>query len=658
MNESLDAFIARVSAQNTRRQQAAGAVLPGGAAAALQGATFGFGEEATAALRSLVGGTPYETALEQERANIAQYREQNPLRSAAFEVAGAIPTTIGAALLTPATGGASAAAAAANAARVAGMGARVAQGARTGAITGTATGALQGFGEGEGGLSERLSSAAGGAALGGVAGGVVGGVAPVVTDRVQAAYRGIRGGAPEAERRLGGIAPGTAAADIEAAIKARQAGVPAQPVTLAERLGEQGMTAAEALAQAPGTTRQTAADLLRARTAGAGDRVDAGLKAVFGDVEDAYERSLALRAQRQQDAIPAYDRAFASARPVAEGELKDTIERIPTRYRNRAERRAREEAQAAGQVVDFKGAPTARDLHYLKIGLDQEIDTLFRGGDVGAANLLKPFRERIVGTLDDITTIGGKSLYQEARALYAEPSALLRAQQLGKDVFSPSMRPQDLRDRLAKMSPDELSEFSNGLMARIREQISKVKGERNIVNSFFGDARQKELIRTALEAVAGDKDAGKLKFELLRRFLETETGMRGFQSQVLGGSATARRLLGQELVGAGAGAGGGLGLGYLGGYDPTSMAALGAAAGGGLRALRTATGGRAQDIMGQRLLETDPLAQMKILQQMAQARQRELANQQRLNVTIPAGLGAFTGQQIGGSAPAPLPGLL
>ena len=35
---------------------------------------------------------------------------------------------------------------------------------------------------------------------------------------------------------------------------------------------------------------------------------------------------------------------------------------------------------------------------------------------------------------------------------------------------------------------------------------------------------------------------------------------------------------------------------------------------------------------------------MKILTQMAQARQRELANQQRLNVTIPAGAGALAGQ--------------
>lgn len=643
MSDSVSAIIDRLIAQDRRRQQAAGAVLPGGAAAALQGLTFGFGEEATAGLRSFFGGTPYEQNLAQERANLAQYREQFPGRAAAFEVAGALPTAIAAGLAAPATGGASAAAGAANVARAAGMGARIAQGARTGAVTGAATGGLQGFGEGEGGLSERLSSAAGGAALGGAAGGVIGGVAPVAVERAQTVYRGLRGGAPEAERRLAGLPPGTAAADIEAALAARQAGVPAQAVTLAERLGEQGMTAAEALAQAPGTTRQTAADLLRSRTAGAGDRVDAGLRAVFGDVEDAYERSLALRAQRQQDAIPAYDRAFAAARPVAEGELKDTIERIPTRYRNRAERRAREEAQAAGQTVNFKGAPNARDLHYLKIGLDQEIDTLFRGGDVGAANLLKPFRERIVGTLDDITTVGGKSLYQEARALYAEPSALLRAQKLGQDVFSPSMRPQDLRDRLAKMSPDELSEFSNGLMSKIREQIQKVKGERNIVNSFFGDQRQRELIRTALEAVAGDKDAGKLKFELLRRFLETETGMRGFQSQMLGGSATARRLLGQELVGAGAGAAGGAGLGYATGFEPTTGAALGLGA-AGLRSLRGYTGGRAQDIMGQRLLETDPMAQMRILTQMAQARQRELANQQRLGQTIPAGAGALAGQ--------------
>jgi hypothetical protein len=644
MSESLDAFIARVSAQNARRQQAAGAVLPGGLSSFLQGLSFNTSEEATAALRSLFGGTPYETALEQERANLALYREQNPIRAGAFEVAGAIPTAIAAGLAAPATGGASAAAGAANVARAAGMGARIAQGARTGAVTGTATGALQGFGEGEGGLGERLSSAAGGAALGGAAGGVVGGVAPLAVDRLQAAYRGIRGGAPEAERRLGGIAPGTAAADIEAAIAARQAGVPGQPVTLAERLGEQGMTAAEALAQAPGATRQTAADLLRARTAGAGDRVDAGLRAVFGDVEDAYERSLALRAQRQENAIPTLNRALASARPIGEGEVKELYETIPTRFRVRAERRAKDRAQAAGETIDFRGVPSARDLHYLKVGLQEEIDSLYLNGQRGSAEILQPKRDELIKILDNSTKVDGTSLYQRFRAEYAEPSALLRAQKLGQDVFSPSMRPQELRDRLAKMTPDELSEFSNGLMSKIREQISKVKGERNIVNSFFGDARQKELIRTALEAVAGNKDAGKLKFELLRRFLETETGMRGFQSQVLGGSATARRLLGQELVGAGAGAGGGLGIGYLGGYDPTSAAALGAAAGTGLRALRTATGGRAQDIMGQRLFETDPMAQMKILTQMAQARQRELANQQRLNVTIPAGAGALAGQ--------------
>ena len=648
MSDSVSAIIDRLIAQDRRREQAAGAVLPGGLAVGLQGLTAGFGEEATAALRSLFGGSSYEQNLAQERANIAQYREQNPVRAAAFEVAGAIPTAVAAGLLAPATGGASAAAGAANVARAAGMGARIAQGARTGAVTGAVTGGVQGFGEGEGGLGERLSSAAGGAVLGGAAGGVIGGVAPVAVERAQTFYRGLRGGAPEAERRLAGLPPGTAAADIEAALAARQAGVPAQAVTLAERLGEQGMTAAEALAQAPGTTRQTAADLLRARTAGAGERVDAGLRAVFGDVEDAYERSLALRAQRQESAIPTLNRAFAAARPIAEGEVKELYETIPTRFRVRAERRAKDRAQAEGGSIDFRGVPSARDLHYLKVGLQEEIDSLYASGQRGSAEILLPKRDELIKILDNSTKVDGTSLYQKFRAEYAEPSALLRAQKLGQDVFSPSMRPQELRDRLAKMNPDELAEFSNGLMAKIREQISKVKGERNIVNSFFGDQRQRELIRTALEAVAGDKDAGKLKFELLRRFLETETGMRGFQSQMLGGSATARRLLGQELVGAGAGAAGGAGLGYATGFEPTTGAALGLGA-AGLRSLRGYTGGRAQDIMGQRLLETDPMAQMRILTQMAQARQRELANQQRLGQTIPAGAGALAGQ---------LPGIL
>ena len=58
MSDRIDAIIDRLIAQDRRKEQAAGAVLPGGAAAALQGLTFGFGEEATAGLRSFLGSTP------------------------------------------------------------------------------------------------------------------------------------------------------------------------------------------------------------------------------------------------------------------------------------------------------------------------------------------------------------------------------------------------------------------------------------------------------------------------------------------------------------------------------------------------------------------------------------------------------------------------
>ena len=52
MSDSVSAIIDRLIAQDRRREQAAGAVLPGGLAVGLQGLTAGFGEEATAALVS------------------------------------------------------------------------------------------------------------------------------------------------------------------------------------------------------------------------------------------------------------------------------------------------------------------------------------------------------------------------------------------------------------------------------------------------------------------------------------------------------------------------------------------------------------------------------------------------------------------------------
>jgi len=664
MAEDINKLIDQMVARGTRATEAQGAVLPGGLSAGLQGLTLGTADEITAFLRSRLGSTPYEQALAQERANVAQYREQNPMRAAAYEVGGAVVPTIAATLAAPFTGGASAAgtaAGAANIARAATAAGRAIQAAKTGATTGAVTGGLQGFGEGEGGLAPRLSNAVGGAALGGVAGGAVGAVVPAVTGRLANIL-------PNAERPIiQGADLGRAGQELTEAMAARASGMPRQPVTMAERLGETGMSTAEALANMPGTTRQLAADVLRPRGGEQITRTDAALRTVFGDVEDAYKQSLAIRDRMKTNASPLYEQAFSAGRAPNANELS-LLTRVPSEALSDARQIARMEGRnigvsldEAGNVVLPKTPISARDLHYVKTGLDAFIErnTDIAGRQNPLATRAIRLRDELRDTLDDITKVDGRSLYQEARTMWAGEAALLDAQKVGLGIFKPGTDPRQIRSSIEKMGPGEKQEFIVGVMDAIRQRMASLPEGRDATRAIFGSEKQKDVLRAAMDAAYPNARDAEARFNALSRFLTRESEMKGFQGQMLGGSQTARRQAFQDLIaGTSIGAGGGAGLGSLTGENTGAGAALGAAAGAGRAGMR-ALAGRSQDVVGQRLMTTDVYDQIQMLRRMMQARAAQQAAAGRQVGAYPAAAGAMVGQQIGGAVQPPMPpGLL
>lgn len=663
MAEDINKLIDQLVARGTQASQARGAVLPGGLSAGLQGLTLGTADEITAFLRSRLGSTPYEEALGQERANLAQYREQNPIRAGAYEVGGAIVPTIGAAIAAPFTGGASAAgtaAGAANIARAATTAGRALQAAKAGATTGAATGAAQGFGEGEGGLAPRLSNAVGGGALGGIAGGAVGAAVPAIT-------RGVSNLLPNAERPLiQGADLGRASQELSDAMAARAGGMPGQPVTMAERLGETGMSTAEALANMPGATRDLAASVLRPRGEQQITRTDAALRAVFGDVEDAYKQSLAIRDRMKTNASPLYERAFDESKPLFASEVS-ILTRVPGEALNDARQIARMEgrninitADQAGNIILPKDPIGARDLHYVKTGLDAYIErnTDITGRQNPLATRAIRLRDELRDTLDDITKVDGRSLYQEARTMWAGEAALLDAQKVGLGIFKPGTDPRQLRTSIEKMGPGEKQEFIVGVMDAIRQRMAALPEGRDATRAIFGSEKQKDVLRAAMEAAYPNARDAEARFNALNRFLTRETEMKGFQGQMLGGSPTARRQAFQELItGTSVGTVGGAGLGALTDESTQGAAALGALAGAGRAGMR-ALSGRSQDVVGQRLMSTDVYQQIEMLRRMMQERAAQQAAARRQVGAYPAGVGAMVGQQIGGTVQPPDMGLL
>lgn len=122
--------------------------------AAAQGLTLGLSDEAEAALRSLLPGQTYESAVQDVRGKLAAYRQDRPLEALAYEVGGGLATGV--------AGGARALAATAGRA---GMREALKAGARAATTSAVGQGVISGAASAEGGVENRLRGAAVGGGL-------------------------------------------------------------------------------------------------------------------------------------------------------------------------------------------------------------------------------------------------------------------------------------------------------------------------------------------------------------------------------------------------------------------------------------------------------------------------------------------------------------
>jgi len=133
--------------------------LRGGA----QGLSFGFADEATARLESIMKGVPYEQALQESRQSYKQAQEANPITYTGSEIAGGVLPA-----LIPGVG-------------------QAATGAKLGklAAIGLGTGALSGLGMSEGNTADEVAKDVG-------IGGLLGGSLPVLGRGIQSAIQGVK----------------------------------------------------------------------------------------------------------------------------------------------------------------------------------------------------------------------------------------------------------------------------------------------------------------------------------------------------------------------------------------------------------------------------------------------------------------------------------
>ncbi|RVT97668.1 hypothetical protein EOD42_07585 [Rhodovarius crocodyli] len=314
----------------TAREQNSGVTGYAGGLArqALNGLTFGFGDEIIAGARSL-GDITYEQALAEGRARDRVFQEDNPIAATVANVgggvagmlapgglaaraAGAVGRATGATAGLTALGGTLAGLpGASGAARVATS--LPARGLALGATAGAATG----FGEGEGGFGNRAAGAGQGAAVGGVVGGALGTALPLAGRVISDVGRTFNLTDPTAtaERQVLRALGRDGASLNEVAANPPGGGVAA----LVDSGGRNLQNLTAGAANTPGPAMDTADRLVQMRRAGRPERVAEAVDEALGGGGGTrvMDEVAELQARRSAQARPLYESAFA-------GRLDDT----------------------------------------------------------------------------------------------------------------------------------------------------------------------------------------------------------------------------------------------------------------------------------------------------------------------------------------------
>lgn len=427
-----------------------------------------------------------------------------------------------------------------------------------GAAAGAGAAGVTGFNSGQGGLGERLKTGAIAAPIGGALGASVPAVISTYRGIVNAGARpaNVTGTIQDSADAYVGAQMARDGMD-PAAMRAAIAANPGKPVTMADLGGENTLAALDMAVNRPGPSRSIARDFFRRRQTGKEGGVGASVKTgsnqaerLAGDVKDNiadasfFDAIDALAAKRAKDAKPLYDEAYAVGdlmSPQIFGLLKTPTGRAALKN---AERIAGDEVGALApdqattllaqlaRVAEPNGTPIPmRVLDLVKRGMDDVVEGTkdpltgkITTNEGRAANGVRAqFRQELIRM---------NPKYGEALDAWAGPTAAMNTIRDGREAFASTLQPEQVAQMFAKLGPQEQNLFLIGAARHFQEKVAKVAQETH-------DASKRIVTGTE-----GQKLAAILPRNKARAFvkaIEQERAMYS-TSNVLGGSATARRL--------------------------------------------------------------------------------------------------------------------
>ena len=533
-SQQLEADERRTTAAPSATRQVTGAERARGLTrAAAQGATFGFGEEAEALVRSLAPGKTYGEEVRRIRGEMQSYREAEPGKAMAAELAGGVAI--------PGMGLARAAKAG-----VKGLGTLAKSAALQGAVAGAGTA--------EGGLAERGA----GAALGGTVGGVTGYAAGKAMAPLGRAFE---------RAKMGGGIKGKVGPRA-AVVAAERAGIEDLPTTLRRAaqtapeearvmdvLGVPGQRMATGVRLVGGRPGQVIEETMAKRAETASPRLMKALNLTGRERENVVQTIDNLIEESRKQSAPLY-RAFEQEAPRA---VEDVDKILQTPFGRQVVDRARRLAQNArrefiepargaaptglldelgrpivGEATPAKYSPQALD--DIKKAMD---DLIYEGklgrvqpgqGGIGPAELraARSLRQDFLNAVDEAFP----DTYAEARAAWAGPTALKSALEDGVEAAGSRVDINKLAAEVADLSASERDFFQRGYLERLRQRVD----DNLLKPSEIGT----EGFAKRMRAVFGDES------DAIVQSLRDETKLTATGQRVMGGSPTIER--GQDVA--------------------------------------------------------------------------------------------------------------
>jgi hypothetical protein len=296
------------------------------------------------------------------------------------------------------------------------------------------------------------------------------------------------------------------------------------PGAVVADVGQTTQKLAAKLAGSPGQAQNIVRSTMEARAADAGSRLPDAVNSTLGHGQPVGGLTDQIVAQQKAAAAPLYqavrdiplpaagdlkavmdtpigESAFATASRLAANDGKLTLQ-APLSQRDIASK------VFSGELTPEEGDQMLRNpsatptpkltvglVDYAKQALDDDASQALRAGRKNDARQASEAASALTSAVD--THLGGapgKGPYAAARAAFAGPAKVLDAVDMGQQVFTRKLSPEDLQTAMVSMSPSEKDGLLQGAQAAVQEAIGDASSDAaGVRNAFRSSNAQRKL---------------------------------------------------------------------------------------------------------------------------------------------------------------------